>query len=140
MATNPFIHVRSPKFGVLPGEDDELVNEGNDGKALALHLERELRALGWSTTAPVCEDWGWLVPVDGHPFRAGLCVYGILGDSGSLDFCVTVTPDPGPRRRWSSFRRLDPGPVVRHLSDDVVSVFVGDPEVELVGTSDEFPL
>ena len=30
-----FIHVRSKKFPILPGEKEELVNEGMYGKALA---------------------------------------------------------------------------------------------------------
>ena len=33
-----FIHIRSDKFPALPGEDDEIVNDGMYGKALVLTL------------------------------------------------------------------------------------------------------
>ena len=36
-----FIHIRSAKFPVLPGEREELVNEGTYGKALAIYLARK---------------------------------------------------------------------------------------------------
>ena len=39
MAANPFVHIKSAKFSVLPDEDDELINEGFCGKALALYLK-----------------------------------------------------------------------------------------------------
>ena len=43
MNPNSFIHIKSSKFPILPGEEDELVNEGTYGKALALYIESELK-------------------------------------------------------------------------------------------------
>ena len=35
-----FIHIRSSKFPILPGEKEELVNDGMYGKALAEYLRK----------------------------------------------------------------------------------------------------
>jgi hypothetical protein len=44
---NKFIHIRSAKFPILPGEKAELVNEGMYGKALALYLQQHLSDRGY---------------------------------------------------------------------------------------------
>jgi hypothetical protein len=41
-----FILIRSTKFPVLPGEKEELVNEGTYGKALAGYLQKKLKERG----------------------------------------------------------------------------------------------
>jgi len=59
-----FIHIKSEKFPVLPGEDAELVNEGTYGKALAQYLEARLRERAYEVPTYCCEDWGWWIRPD----------------------------------------------------------------------------
>ncbi len=41
----------------MPGEDDELVNEGMYGKACSQYLQANLACRGYSVPFVVCEDW-----------------------------------------------------------------------------------
>jgi hypothetical protein len=51
-----FIHVRSAKFPILPGEREELVNDGTYGKALAEYLQKELTDRGYHAPFVCGED------------------------------------------------------------------------------------
>jgi hypothetical protein len=50
-----FIHIRSAKFPILPGEKEELVNEGMYGKALAQYLQEKLRERGYDAPSSVAK-------------------------------------------------------------------------------------
>lgn len=54
----PFIHIRSAKFPVMPGEEDEIINERMYGKALSLYLQEHLIEKGYQSSLYCCEDWG----------------------------------------------------------------------------------
>ncbi len=56
------------RFGILPGEREELVNDGMWGKALAVYLQEKLRERGWDVPLVCCEDWGWWVEVAGESY------------------------------------------------------------------------
>ena len=134
-----FIHVRSPKFPILPGEKEELVNEGMFGKALALYLQEKLQDLGYRAPFICCEDWGWWVELKGAPFVFGVCIYCVERADGTLDlFC---TDGATSRRKWSwrMFRFVDTTSWVTKLHGDLVSIFQNDPQVELVSTSLDSP-
>lgn len=142
MATNPFFHLRAPGLGVLPGEDEELVNEGFYGKALCLHLGAQLGARGWPVSPPVAEDWGWWLDAgERRPGRIGVCVYGqrLDDDSPELDLCATVHPDPGAHRRRSPRHRESAEHVAR-LNADLRDLLAADADVDLLAVTDEFPL
>ena len=64
-----FIQIRSSKFPILPGEKEELVNEGMYGKALAQYLQAKLTGRGYEAPFVCCEDWGWLGRAEGRPVR-----------------------------------------------------------------------
>src|ERR1041385_7206115 len=95
-----FIHIRSPKFPVLPGEDEELVNEGMYGKALAEYLQTKLKQRGYDAPFIACEDWGWWIELKTAPFVFGVCIYcGPVIAGKPLDlFCTDGTTAP---RQWS---------------------------------------
>lgn len=69
---NPFIHIQSAKFKILPGEEEEFVNEGTYGKSLAEYLQAQLTQYGYDVPFFCCEDWGWWIELKGQPFVLGL--------------------------------------------------------------------
>lgn len=137
----PFIHIKSAKFPILPGEERELVNEGTYGKALAQHLESELRSRSYDVKFICCEDWGWWVEIGGQPFIMGVCVYGSPDLSKTHELCVTVSPDPaGLRWSWTRFRFIDTRVRVTQLFSDLHEIFSTDSEVHILGCPEAFPL
>ena len=73
-AMDKLIHIRSAKFPILPGEREELVNEGMYGKALAQYLQGKLRERGYAAPFICCEDWGWWVELKAAPVAFGVCI------------------------------------------------------------------
>jgi hypothetical protein len=136
---NQFIHVRSAKFPILPGEKEELVNDGMYGKALAEYLLEKLRARGYCATFFCCEDWGWWVHLKDAPFTFGVRIYcgEQTGDLLQLS-CVAGAPEP---RMWSwrSFRFIDTLPWVEKLHQDLVWIFQADMDIKVVGTCFDSP-
>jgi hypothetical protein len=141
MTSNPFLHIRSPKLRILPGEDDELVNEGMYGKACAQYLQSNLASRGYSMPSIVCEDWGWWVEVKGLDFAGGIGVYGLqIGDSDDLDLCVTVLTPKGKKWNWTKLQAIDTSAEVDRLHDAIRSIFEDDVDVTIVCESPDFPL
>ncbi len=141
MSSNPFLHVRSPKLGVMPGEDDELVNEGMYGKAFARYLQDHLIENGYEAPDVVCEDWGWWVTISGLPFTCGIGVYGIqIDDTDDLDLCVTVLTPRGKKRSWSNFRFVDTTADVDRLYETIRDICKSDDDVAVVAETPDFPL
>jgi len=136
---NEFIHIRSAKFPILPGEAEELVNEGMYGKAVAEYLQTRLNDRGYDAPFYCCEDWGWWVELKGMPFTFGVCIYCSEERDGLLDyFCTDGAPSP---RKWSwkKFGFIDTRPRVEKLHADLVAIFREDSEVEVVATDLESP-
>ena len=141
MTANPFFHIRSTKLRILPGEDDELVNEGMYGKACAQYLQSNLATRGYSIPFVVCEDWGWWVEVEGLDFKCGIGVYGMQIDgSDDLDLCVTVLTPKGKKWNWTKLRSIDTSSEVDKLHDTIRSVFEDDVNVTIICESPDFPL
>lgn len=141
MKSNPFLHIRSSKFPVLPGEDDELINEGMYGKACAQYLQRALAHKGYQTPDVVCEDWGWWITVAGLPFTCGIGVYGTrIEESDELDLCATVLAPRGKKWSWSRFQFLDTTAEVDRLHETLRELCMADEEVTLVAETPDFPL
>jgi len=133
-----FIHIRSSKFPVLPGEKEELVNDGMYGKALAEYLQAKLTERGYLAPFVCCEDWGWWVQLKSAPFSFGVCIYS-GPEEGPVEF-VCTDGATGPRKwSWKRFRFVDTTPWVQKLHDDLLAIFRADGDVEILGISDEFP-
>ena len=62
----------SDAYGPMPGEDDELVNPGMYGKALSLHLGKQLKTRGYAIRMLICEDWGWYTEFEHPGFRLAM--------------------------------------------------------------------
>ena len=128
-----FIHIRSPKFAILPGEKDELVNAGMYGKALAQYLQGKLKERGYEAPFFCCEDWGWWIELKGAPFTFGVCIYCGPERGGLLDlFCTDGAAAP-KQWSWRKFKFIDTTTWSAKLQRDLISIFQSDPEVEIVG-------
>ncbi len=134
-----FIHLRSARFPLLPGEAEEMVNGGLVGKALALHLQEQLRRLGRDVPFVCCEDWGWWVELAGTPFRFGVCVYSLPSDGGIAEFCCTDGASAERIWNWRTLSWIDTAPWAQALHGELQAIFRDDPEVELLGSGPTFP-
>ena len=135
-----FIHIKTAKFPILPGERDELVNDGMFGKALAEYLRAKLGDRGYDAPFVCCEDWGWWVELKGAPFAFGVCIYSGPEEDGPVDF-VCADGVTGLRKwSWKRLRFVDTTPWVESLREDLIAVFKADEDVEVVGVSEDFPL
>ncbi len=134
-----FIHIRSPKFPILPGEEEELVNEGMYGKALAEYLQTRLKASGYQVPFICCEDWGWWVELRSVPFVFGVCIYSGAEVGGLLDFFCTDGARAPTQWSWRRFRFVDTRPWSEKLHGDLIAIFQADPEVIIVSTALDSP-
>jgi hypothetical protein len=117
--------IRTSKFPPMPGEDDELVNEGMYGKALALHLGRELATRGIETDEPFAEDWGWHLGVKDPRLSAFLGI-GMVDDD---EYVVFIEPSRDQIFRW--FRFVDARPLRTRLAEALLDIFDEDADIEL---------
>ena len=101
-----FIHIRSPKFPILPGENEELVNEGMYGKAAAEYLQLKLRERGYEVPFVCCEDWGWWVELKNAPFECAVDL--------EKDYDKQVLAKRAPERLFSSLIGTFSFPLLPH--------------------------
>lgn len=134
-----FIHIRSTKFPILPGEEAELVNDGMYGKALAEYLQTQLRERGYDAPFACCEDWGWWVELKGAPFLFGVCIHSQPRDGGPVDFVCTDSVFGSKKWSWKRFRFVDTTSWVDRLHEDLTAIFEADQDVQLVSITREFP-
>ncbi len=135
-----FIHIKSEKFPVLPGEDDELINEGTYGKALSQFLESHLKQRSYDVPFFCCEDWGWWIEITGQPFKLGVCVYGTTSTPENHEHCVMVSESPGRRWSWRKFGFVDTAPRVNKLFGDLREILASDGDIEILGYPEGYPL
>lgn len=135
---NKFIHIRSKKFPILPCEEEELVNPGMYGKALAQYVLEKLRSRGYDIPFVCCEDWGWWVELN-VPFTFGVCVHCGPETGEVLDLFCTDGATSRKLWSWRKFRFLDTTSWVEKLHGDLVAIFQGDPDVQVISTSLDSP-
>lgn len=135
------LHLKTAKFPVMDGEEEEMVNEGLYGKAISLHLKETLSGVGYHVPFVCCEDWGWWVEIKGFPFAIGLCVYCFENEPGTLAEYAIMSSVTGEQKwSWKRFRRVRTTEMVGKLMDDVESIMKNDKDVQVIGRVDEFPL
>ena len=135
-----FFHLRSTKFPVLPGEAEELVNPGTYGKALALYLQEQLSARGYEVPSICCEDWGWWVTLCLPGKTIGLCCYRAHEGGGECEFACSTSLEKPRSWSWKRFGFIDLSDELARLSSDLKAIFESDPDIDLLGEVDEFPL
>ena len=134
------LKVVTNKFPILPGEDDELVNENMYGKALCLYLQEQLSCAGINVPMYICEDWGWWVEVERAEFSMGLCVYSDPDAHGNPKSYAIMPSIHDPKKwSWSKFRMVDVGNDVMGIMDDLASILLSDKGVSQVTRHDDFP-
>jgi hypothetical protein len=125
----------------MPGEDDELVNEGMYGKAFAMYLQKTLAERGYQTPNVVCEDWGWWVTIAGLHFPCGIGIYGARMDtSDDLDLCVTVLISKRKRWSWGKLRFVDNTLEIEKLHQTIREICDADQDINVVSETPDFPL
>jgi hypothetical protein len=135
-----FIHIRSSKFPILPGEKEELVNDGMYGKALAIYLQQQLIERGYKVPFLCCEDWGWWVELKTAPFAFGVCIYSNSCDEAPTEFVCTDGATGLRKWSWKKLRFVETATWVEKLHQDLLEVFNSDEDVEVLGVWDDFPL
>lgn len=100
----PFIHIKSAKFSTLPGEAEQIINEGADGKALVEYLADRLHEFGCGALFSYYEDWGYGVELTGYLFAFVVCIYGCLCADGRRDHDLSEEASPTRRWSWRRFR------------------------------------
>jgi len=96
------VEFRSDAFPAEPGEEEK-INPGRWGAALARYLRQELSTQGFSAKEPYAEDWGYAVEIDNPEFNLwiGCGNYEEYPD-GFLCFIIPEKPFV-----WRRFRRID---------------------------------
>jgi hypothetical protein len=140
MNPNSFKHIKSSKFPILPGEEDELVNAGTYGKALALYIESELKKKSYAVPFICCEDWGWWVEIACQPFSLGVCVYSSAYLINENELCVAVGQTPGRTWSWKKFKMVDKADRGNSLFNDLCKIFNADKDIQVIGYPTDFPL
>ena len=134
-----FLHFQSDKFPILPGEQEELVNEETYGKALAQYLQQALQTRGYEIPFVSCEDWGWWVELKGVPFAFGVCVYSGEREMEMVEYACTDNLQSDRKWSWRKFTYIDTKPARDKLRDDLIAIFTADPEIDYLGETDDYP-
>jgi len=118
------VEFRSSAFAAEPGEDEE-VNPGLYGRALASWLAQALHAVGERPGEVFAEDWGWVVPLenDGFDLWIGAGHYQEYEDG----FLCFIHPDTPTIRRW--FKKIHVEDRVEALRKRIDQVLNDNPEV-----------
>src|ERR1044072_1854354 len=105
------LEFRSDAFPAEPGEEEE-VNPGRYGRALARFIAEGLRGKGFEAAEPVAEDWGWQIDVANDGFALWIGCGNV--DEGPGAFLVCIEPSKPLIRRW--FRKIETRGAVEPLA------------------------
>lgn len=135
-----FIHIKSAKFPILPGEKEEVVNDGMYGKALSLYLQEQLPKRGYEVPFTCAEDWGWWVEFRGDSLKGGICIYCGPGEDRKLEYACLIGLKSNISWSWKKLKTIDHTDLINKLFDDLVDIFEQDPEVTLIGITEDCPV
>jgi len=134
------VAIETKKFPILPGEDEEIVNENMYGKALCKYLEHNLPKSGISVPLFCAEDWGWWLEVEDNGFKMALCIYS--DPSAKQDperYAILPSIKSEKKWSWSKFGNIDVSKNVLKVMDTLEQLFKKDKEIKTVTRHDDFP-
>jgi len=123
MQSSRQIHLRSSRFAIEPGEDEE-VNPGIYGRQISNWLAEQLPTSGWRVTGTIAEDFGRLVGVEHEKFR--LYVACANGHDGELSWQVFAFAEGGGLR--GMFAKPEKARIADRLLADVERILRSDPQ------------
>lgn len=135
-----FIHLYSPKFPILEGEDEEIGNPGMYGRALSTYIQEGLQKKGYESPFLCAEDWGWWIEIKGAPFKVGVCVYSGPGKDGVPEYGVLVGIKSARSWSWSSFKMVETKEWEDRVFGDLLALFESDPHIEVFGVKPDCPV
>ncbi len=132
--------IETKKFPILPGEDQEIINERMYGKALCQYLEALLPEAGLMVPFYCAEDWGWWLEVSRSQFTMGLCIYSDP-DANKDPERYAILPSIHQAKIWSwkKFGYIDNSSKVLELMSIVERVLKSDSGITKVTRYDDYP-
>ena len=142
MISNSFIEIKTKKFPIMEGEDDEVINDGMYGKALSLYISNELKSNNYDIPFYLSEDFGWWIEVKKLGFSLGIIIYSESEPGENPEKYVVTSSVTKPIKKWSwkKLRYIDYTSKITDMLDVLYEKFQSDPEVEYSKRHDEFPL
>lgn len=134
-----FLHIRTKKFPILDGEEDEILNAGVFGKAFSQFIESSLKNAGFEIPFIACEDWGWWVEVKLPSTSIGITCYREHDSNTDCQFVCSASPEKDKVWSWAKLRRIDIGPDLTAIRNTLTRAFEEDPMIEFLGELDEMP-
>ena len=140
MIKNSWFKIETDKFPILPGEEDEVVNEGMYGKALCLYLEENLPLFGLDVNFYCAEDWGWWVDVTEQDFTMGLLIYAhtAIGED-PWEYIIGSSVTEKMKWSWKKFRKEDISKKVYSCLNKVEKTLNHDEDISSIERYNEFP-
>ena len=132
--------VETKKFPIMPGEDQEIVNERMYGKALCQYLESVLPGAGLGVLGYCAEDWGWWLEVERGAFKMGLCVYSDPEATANPErYAILPSVQQAKKWSWSKFKNIDNSADVLEIVGVLERVLKSDKEIPVVTRHDDYP-
>jgi hypothetical protein len=131
---------KSSRFEIEPGEDEE-INPGIYGRQLAAWLKPRLEAMGYPVDDVIAEDWGRCLVCRREPFMLWVGCASVSDDDGAE---AAGSPPRKEHVTWHCFataevffwkrlfRKIDTGPAVAKLYQDLGTILRAEPEISLV--------
>jgi len=132
--------IETKKFPIMPGEDQEIVNERMYGKALCQYLESVLPGAGLKVPSYCAEDWGWWLEVERGAFKMGLCIYSDPeAEKDPERYAILPSIQQAKKWSWSRFRNIDNTTDVLEVVAVVERVLKSDSYISTVTRHDDYP-
>jgi hypothetical protein len=132
--------IETCKFPILPGEDQEIVNEGMYGKAFCQYLESALPLAGVRVVCFCAEDWGWWLDVECSGFRMGLCLYADPAARQAPErYALLPSVQQGRTWSWLRLAMVDHTASVLKLMGVVARTLEEDSDISSVTWHDDYP-
>lgn len=142
MIPNTCIVIKTDKFPILEGEDEEIVNEGMYGKALCMYLEEKIPTIGLEAPFYCNEDWGWWFEVKEGEFTLPLCIYSDPEGAPEVNpkqYVILSSITNETKWSWRKFRKVNVSKSVTSIMDAVEELFLRDSQITEVKRLDEYP-